>query len=68
MKMIVTGASGFVGRELVPLLAGAGAELLLAGRDADALARLFPGIAACGYEALPSSTTMRMRRPRPSSR
>jgi lipopolysaccharide/colanic/teichoic acid biosynthesis glycosyltransferase/NAD(P)-dependent dehydrogenase (short-subunit alcohol dehydrogenase family) len=52
MKMIVTGASGFVGRELVPLLAGAGAELLLAGRDADALARLFPGIAACGYEAL----------------
>ena len=52
MRAVVTGASGFVGQELVPLLAAAGVELLLAGRDPDQLARLFPGIAACGYDAL----------------
>lgn len=52
MRAVVTGASGFVGRQLVPLLAQAGVELLLVGRDPDQLARLFPDIATCGYDAL----------------
>lgn len=52
MKMVITGASGFVGRQLVPLLAQAGSELLLVGRDSARLASLFPDVPACGYDQL----------------
>lgn len=52
MKIIVTGASGFVGRLLVPQLAASGAELLLIGRDGDKLARLFPEHATGTYDSL----------------
>ncbi len=49
MRIVVTGASGFVGRSLVPLLAKSGAELLLVGRDIGQLRRLFPGHPCCTY-------------------
>lgn len=52
MRIIVTGASGFVGRNLVPLLARAGKDLLLAGRDPEALKRLFPDQSVCSYSSL----------------
>ena len=54
MKTVITGASGFVGRNLVSLLSADGVELLLAGRDAGRLADLFPGHETCDYEALPA--------------
>lgn len=47
MKIAITGASGFVGRQLVPLLQGAGIDLLLLGRDPRALEELFPGVTVC---------------------
>lgn len=55
-SMIITGASGFVGRQLVPRLWPSGIRLLLAGRDEQRLARMFPNIATCSYEELPSKS------------
>ncbi|WP_417411996.1 sugar transferase [Hoeflea sp.] len=52
MRIIVTGASGFVGRELVPLLADAGGKLLLVGRNTEVLEHLFPDQAVCDYASL----------------
>lgn len=52
MRIVICGASGFVGRQLVPLLLEQGAELLLVGRDVNRLAGEFPGAACCGYEDL----------------
>jgi lipopolysaccharide/colanic/teichoic acid biosynthesis glycosyltransferase len=52
MKIVLTGASGFVGQGLVPLLAAAGVELLLAGRDTAKLKSLFPEHAVCNYSQL----------------
>lgn len=52
MRIVVTGASGFVGMSLVPLLAEAGAELLLVGRDPARIRQAFPVLAACGYGEL----------------
>lgn len=52
MRIVITGASGFVGQDLVPLLAAAGLQMLLVGRDPDRLRALFPSIPACHPEAL----------------
>ena len=41
-SMIITGASGFVGRQIVPILRAQGFDLLLVGRDPQRLATLFP--------------------------
>lgn len=56
---IVTGASGNVGRHLVPLLARAGRTVLAVGRDADALRGLFAGqpqVMVATYDALADLT------------
>jgi lipopolysaccharide/colanic/teichoic acid biosynthesis glycosyltransferase len=42
MKIIITGASGFVGKKLVQCLSEDGHELLLLGRNPNSLALLFP--------------------------
>ena len=52
VRIIVTGASGSIGRQLVPLLAVGSTELLLVGRDPALLANLFPNLRACGYGQL----------------
>lgn len=48
----MTGATGFVGRQLIPLLARGGATLLLVGRDPERIKCIFPAYAACGYPDL----------------
>lgn len=53
MRIVITGVSGFVGAQLVPLLADAGHELLLVGRSPTRLEQRFPGKAACAYQDLP---------------
>ncbi len=52
MKIVVTGASGFVGQNLVPRLAASGVRLLLVGRRPEALAGAFPGHETCSYSEL----------------
>ena len=42
MKILVIGASGYIGSRLVPLLAERGHELVLMSRDRDSLAERFP--------------------------
>jgi len=51
-KIVVTGASGFVGSELVPILAREGVDLLLVGRNPAALSALYPAARCCGYDAI----------------
>jgi lipopolysaccharide/colanic/teichoic acid biosynthesis glycosyltransferase/uncharacterized protein YbjT (DUF2867 family) len=50
LKIVITGASGNIGRQLVPLLQGRGVDLLLVGRDIARLQANFPGVEAAGYE------------------
>jgi lipopolysaccharide/colanic/teichoic acid biosynthesis glycosyltransferase len=50
MKIVVTGASGFIGRPLVPRLEQAGNEVVVLGRDPARLKALFPHLAAASYE------------------
>ncbi|GGB91820.1 hypothetical protein GCM10011494_07730 [Novosphingobium endophyticum] len=52
MKIVITGCTGFVGREIVPLLAAAGAELLLVGRDPDKISKTYPGLPVATYEGM----------------
>lgn len=54
MRIVIAGASGFVGRMLVPMLQAQGAELVLLGRDAGRLAAIFPDHVTASYEALPN--------------
>lgn len=49
MRIVVTGASGFIGKQLVPLLAARGCDLLLVGRDKEILENLFPGVETSSY-------------------
>lgn len=52
LRIVITGASGFIGRQLVPRLKSMGHDLLLVGRDSEKLERAFPGMKVSGYEAL----------------
>lgn len=52
MKIVITGATGYVGQNLIPLLQKSGADLLLVGRDKAKISRLFPGCACCDYTEL----------------
>ncbi|MEE9455414.1 MAG: hybrid nucleoside-diphosphate sugar epimerase/sugar transferase [Paracoccaceae bacterium] len=49
MKIVITGATGFVGQLLVLDLLAAGNTLLLVGRDIKKLAQVFPGVPVCEY-------------------
>ncbi|UPH70243.1 sugar transferase [Abyssibius alkaniclasticus] len=51
-RVIITGASGFIGMQIVPRLVSAGFELLLVGRNPDKLSELFPGVKNCSYSSL----------------
>lgn len=52
MKIAITGASGFIGKEIIPYFERAGVELLLIGRDQGKLNKLFPDINSSGYSNL----------------
>lgn len=49
-RLVITGASGYVGQALIPLLRQAGCELLLVGRQKAVLQELFPGVLSSSYE------------------
>ncbi len=52
MKLVITGASGFIGRQIIPHLQNLGHSLLLAGRNLDKMRALFPDQNICSYENL----------------
>ena len=49
--IVITGATGFVGSQLVPLLAARN-EVLLVSRDPGSAARCYPGLRTCDYGQL----------------
>lgn len=57
MKIVIVGASGFVGQQVIPLLGREDVELVLAGRDPEKLRQLFPGATVCGYVDLLGAAT-----------
>jgi lipopolysaccharide/colanic/teichoic acid biosynthesis glycosyltransferase len=50
MKIVVTGASGFIGRQLIPILEKQGHELLLVGRDPARLRALHRHSKCCSLD------------------
>jgi len=54
LKIIVTGASGYVGRNIVPTLRDHCEDLVLVGRSPDKLKKIFPDLPCCTLEELPS--------------
>jgi len=54
LKIVVTGASGYVGKNLVPILKDQCEALVLVGRDPSKLKQLFPDIPSCTIDELPS--------------
>lgn len=53
MNIAITGASGFVGRQLVPRLVAVGYHVLVVGRDLQNLRELFPELDNCSYGDIP---------------
>ncbi len=56
MKILVVGASGYIGGRLVPLLAGRGHDLTLMSRDARPLAARFPDVTVVAADLLAPTT------------
>lgn len=54
MSIVITGASGFVGRNIIPVLRQSDENLLLVGRDQKKLQKLFPNAIVTDYENLGS--------------
>lgn len=54
MKIVVTGASGYVGRNIVPLLQDHCEKVVVVGRSPDKLKKIFPDLVCCRLEELPS--------------
>lgn len=55
MNLVITGASGFIGRNIVPILEPYYDNLLLVGRSEKRLQELFPGMNVANYETLVAS-------------
>jgi lipopolysaccharide/colanic/teichoic acid biosynthesis glycosyltransferase len=54
LKIVVTGASGYVGQNIVPILRDQCDRLILVGRSPDKLRKIFPDLACCTLEELSS--------------
>ena len=50
MKIIITGASGYVGQLLVSDLTAKNIDCVLVGRSAERLSAIFPGMTCCDYD------------------
>ena len=53
-RIVITGATGFIGRQLVPRLLKNDFDLLLVGRNTDEICHTFENIECCNYQQLPS--------------
>lgn len=51
-RIVITGATGFLGRQLVPKFVEGGYDLLLVGRSVKGLTQVFGTIKSCGYAEL----------------
>ncbi len=54
LKIVITGASGYVGQNIVPILKNRCDKLILVGRDAAKLAKIFPSIQCCSFAEIPA--------------
>lgn len=54
MKIVITGATGFIGQQLVPLLLERGHNVNVVGRDPLKVGMMFPQVEACTYEEVSS--------------
>ena len=54
MKIVITGASGYVGRNIVPIFMDQCEKLVLVGRNPNKLRNIFPDVVCCTLEELPS--------------
>ncbi len=53
-RIVITGATGFIGRQLVPRLLKNDFDLLLVGRNTDEICHSFENIECCNYQQLPA--------------
>lgn len=51
-RLVITGASGFIGAQIVPRLMADRIDLLLVGRDVARLQLQYPGATCCDYDGL----------------
>ncbi|WP_418094018.1 sugar transferase [Sulfitobacter sp. SBS6] len=54
MKIVITGASGYVGQNIVSILKNRCDTLLLVGRDVARLEKIFPSIQSCSFAEIPA--------------
>lgn len=54
LKIVITGASGYVGQNITPMLKDQCEALILVGRDPIKLRRIFPDVRCCTLEELPT--------------
>jgi len=52
VNIVITGATGYVGRNLVPLIQKSDNDVLLVGRDKAKISDIFPGCRCCEYADL----------------
>lgn len=55
MRIVITGATGYVGQNIVPILTDKCEALLLVGRDVTKLTRIFPDVPNCTFEEMPAN-------------
>tara|TARA_R110002072_G_scaffold241582_3_gene400414 strand:- start:1724 stop:2917 length:1194 start_codon:yes stop_codon:yes gene_type:complete len=52
LKIVITGASGYVGKNIVPILKENCEKILLVGRDVEKLSKIYPDMPSCEFEQM----------------
>lgn len=52
MRVVITGATGFVGQALAKKLQSEGSDILVVGRDLVKLKKIYPNFPSCNYDSL----------------